>query len=136
MSKIYFSLFFAMFALFQTILIAEEGDIQRIIVPDEQIEKTNEEVSSIEEQPSIEENKENLEENNEIKVTEVDVSEAEENTVQDEETENANVVSEVSEPLAQNTETPNLEKEEISIDDKEAQRAEEAELQEVGAGEE
>ena len=123
MSRLFSGIIFSLFLLFQTISIADEGDIEPLMVP----ETSSEEINSDEETEVTDEAEEQ-----EIPVEDVPIKENTEEESNENNTEDA--------PLAEQAEEPQVEDEPIveapSEDELEARRAEEAELREVGAGEE
>ena len=131
MSRLFSGIIFSFFLLFQTISIADEGDIEPLMVP----ETSSEEINSDEETEVTDEAEEQ-----EIPVEDVPIKEnsEEETTPDSEEESNENNTEDA--PLAEQAEEPQVEDEPVveapSEDELEARRAEEAELREVGAGEE
>ncbi len=133
MSRLFLSILFSFFLLFQTTSFAEEGDIEHLIVPEAQ----DENVASAETEVSdVTEVEESIEEVPQIIETETDIAQVPQEITQTKEAE-LKTISEVPTEQTQEEvaeETPI--EEGPSEDELEAKRAEEAELREVGAGEE
>ncbi len=128
MSKFFSSIVFLFFILFQATAIADEGDIKPLLVPEAVIEVlTTEDSETMEESHEQEGDGEEVQTENHASEEESDIDSAHEEVQ----------IGQINEEST--TEEPVLEEpvvEAPSEDELEAQRAEEAEMREVGAGEE
>ena len=132
MSRLFLSIIFSLFILLQTTVIAEEGYMEPLMVP----EAASEEVNS-DEEAEVLDTSEDQEALIEEVPTEIEENAEEETTPTSEEesnTESSEEEPQVEQEEEQTEEEPVVEA--PSEDELEAQRAEEAELREVGAGEE
>jgi flagellar motor protein MotB len=138
MSKLFTSILFSFFLLFQTTSIADEGDVERLVVPEAQDSTANAdkgeeagiEESLPEEPETSAETPQISNEENEVPTHTLDNEDSPQETQVEEQSEETQEAStEVTEEVAQTEEKP-------SEEELEAKHAEEAELREVGAGEE
>jgi hypothetical protein len=133
MSKLFLPLIYSFFLLSQAIAFAEEGDIERLVVPEVQDERITAEQTELSEDGAEEiipeETPQPIEE-------QTDIAQVPQEAIQTEQAETPPNTEEPTKQIQEEVAEEAPAEEVPSEDELEAMRAEESELREVGAGEE